>query len=158
MTKRKSKTAANFKPEREDNSFLIESHPVSESRGRVNQLALPCMLFLMVAIGGASAGWFCLQQQQSIDQLSETFRAMEIRITKFQQQMGMREAQVRDWSDCEIVTWSWVGYIVGLCNNVNQMSPAENDKGFGVVIKALRRKDRKVLLVSIPPVTEYTLN
>eukprot|EP00063_Salmo_salar_P014444 XP_013989279.1 PREDICTED: neurofilament medium polypeptide-like [Salmo salar] len=94
MTKRKSKTAANFKPEREDNSFLIESHPVSESRGRVNQLALPCMLFLMVAIGGASAGWFCLQQQQSIDQLSETFRAMEIRITKFQQQMGMREAQM----------------------------------------------------------------
>uniref|UniRef100_A0A673ZF02 Zgc:66479 n=1 Tax=Salmo trutta TaxID=8032 RepID=A0A673ZF02_SALTR len=94
MTKRKSKTAANFKPEREDNSFLIESHPVSESRGRVNQLALPCMLFLMVAIGGASAGWFCLQQQQSIDQLSETFRAMQIRITKFQQQMGMREAQM----------------------------------------------------------------
>ncbi|KAM9534524.1 uncharacterized protein ACWYII_039420 [Salvelinus alpinus] len=94
MTKRKSKTAANFKPEREDNSFLIESHPVSESRGRVNQVALPCMLFLMVAIGGASAGWFCLQQQQSIDQLSETFRAMQIRITKFQQQMGMRDAQM----------------------------------------------------------------
>ncbi|XP_055773958.1 probable serine/threonine-protein kinase kinX [Salvelinus fontinalis] len=94
MTKRKSKTAANFKPEREDNSFLIESHPVSESRGRVNQVALPCMLFLMVAIGGASAGWFCLQQQQSIDQLSETFRDMQIRITKFQQQMGMRDAQM----------------------------------------------------------------
>lgn len=95
MTKRKSKTAANFKPEREDNSFLIESHPVSKSRRRVNQVALPCMLFLMVAIGGASAGWFCLQQQQSIDQLSETFRAMQIRITKFQQQMGLRDAQMR---------------------------------------------------------------
>uniref|UniRef100_A0A4W5RHU1 Zgc:66479 n=1 Tax=Hucho hucho TaxID=62062 RepID=A0A4W5RHU1_9TELE len=94
MTKRKSKTAANFKPEREDNSFLIESHPVSESRGRVNRVALPCMLFLMVAIGGASASWFCLQQQQSIDQLSETFRAMQIRITKFQQQMGLRDAQI----------------------------------------------------------------
>ncbi|XP_041743540.2 protein Ycf2 [Coregonus clupeaformis] len=95
MTKRKSKTAANLNPEHEDNSFLIESHPVSKSRGRVNQVALPCMLFLIVGIGGAAWGWFCLQQQQSIDQLSETFSAMQIRITKFQQQMGLRDTQMR---------------------------------------------------------------
>lgn len=39
-------------------------------------------------------GWFCVQQQQGLDQLSESFTAMQSRITTLQQVTEVTEDQV----------------------------------------------------------------
>ncbi|KAM6980876.1 uncharacterized protein FYW47_000647 [Aplochiton taeniatus] len=92
MTKRKSKTGNKQQPEEHDTSFLLESSPVARSR-RLNEYVLPGILFLIITIGGFTVGCFCYQQQSTIDQLSESYTAVQMRITKFQQLVGMKDAQ-----------------------------------------------------------------
>ncbi|XP_030634074.1 FK506-binding protein 5 [Chanos chanos] len=88
MTKRKGKNSP-----KQDDSFLLLEPSVTESRG-LSEYVLPCILFLLIVVGVSSAGWFCSQQQQTIDSLSETLSSMQLRITKFQQQLGIDNAQL----------------------------------------------------------------
>jgi len=85
MAKRKSKTGG----KQEDGSYLIESSHQSGGASYV----LPGLLFLIIAIGGSTLGIFCMQQQSTLDQLSESFTMMQKRISNFQNAMGMTDAQ-----------------------------------------------------------------
>ncbi|TNN45878.1 hypothetical protein EYF80_043910 [Liparis tanakae] len=80
MTKRKSK-----KPQEEDTSILLEPH-VSQAKSKTNSnTSSSVWLFIVVFTAGASVmGWFCAQQQQSLDQLSETFTTMQKRVATLQ--------------------------------------------------------------------------
>ncbi|XP_068568826.1 putative uncharacterized protein DDB_G0287113 [Cebidichthys violaceus] len=85
MAKRKSK-----KPQ-EDTSILLESS-VSQSRSKINSHSSPALLFIIIfTIGASLMGWFCLQQQQSLDQLSESFTTMQKRITNLQQVVAVTQ-------------------------------------------------------------------
>jgi len=86
MAKRKSKTGS----KQEDGSYLIESS-AHQSGGA--SYVLPGLLFLIIAIGGSTLGVFCMQQQSTLDQLSESFTAMQTRISNFQNAMGMKDLQ-----------------------------------------------------------------
>ncbi|XP_029286582.1 troponin T, skeletal muscle [Cottoperca gobio] len=88
MAKRKSK-----KPQEEDTSILLES-PVSQSKGSKSSFNSSALLFVIIfTVGAAVMGWCCVQQQQNVDQLSETFTTMQKKITKLQQVMEMTYAQ-----------------------------------------------------------------
>ncbi|CAK6967192.1 putative uncharacterized protein DDB_G0287113 [Scomber scombrus] len=85
MAKKKSKK------QQEDTSVLLEPS-VQQSRRKTKSYALPALLFIITFTVGASImGWFCLQQQTTLDQLSESFTAMQSRIRNFQQVMEMTE-------------------------------------------------------------------
>ncbi|XP_059415850.1 interaptin-like isoform X1 [Carassius carassius] len=89
MTKRKGKSSN----KQDDSLLLLETPSVTPLRG-FKEYAVPAIVFFIFAVGGSSAVWFCSQQQQTIDRLSETVSAMQIRITKFQQQLGVGDAQM----------------------------------------------------------------
>ncbi|XP_059415852.1 uncharacterized protein LOC132151625 isoform X2 [Carassius carassius] len=89
MTKRKGKSSN----KQDDSLLLLETPSVTPLRG-FKEYAVPAIVFFIFAVGGSSAVWFCSQQQQTIDRLSETVSAMQIRITKFQQQLGMANVGV----------------------------------------------------------------
>uniref|UniRef100_UPI003AAB08A7 uncharacterized protein n=1 Tax=Centroberyx gerrardi TaxID=166262 RepID=UPI003AAB08A7 len=91
MAKRKSKSGN--KQQFEDTSLLLESSAPQTSHG-INAYVLPALLCLILAVGGSTMGWFCTQQQHNLDQLSESYTAMQTRITKLQQVMGMRDVQM----------------------------------------------------------------
>jgi len=86
MAKRKSKAGS----KQEDGSYLIESS-AHQSGGA--SYVLPGLLFLIIAIGGSTLGVYCMQQQSTLDQLSESFTAMQTRISNFQNALGMKDAQ-----------------------------------------------------------------
>ncbi|XP_062329199.1 uncharacterized protein LOC134029186 [Osmerus eperlanus] len=88
MAKRKNKSGIK---QQEDAAFLLES-PVPQSRG-IGEYMLPGLLFLILVIGGFTVGCFSLHQQSTIDQLTESFTAMQMRINNYQQVMGMNDAQ-----------------------------------------------------------------
>lgn len=68
--------------------MLLESSSVSQSKKRIKSYASPALLFIIIFTVGASImGWFCVQQQQSLDQLSESFVTMQRRLTNLQQVM-----------------------------------------------------------------------
>ncbi|XP_067230434.1 probable serine/threonine-protein kinase kinX [Chanodichthys erythropterus] len=89
MTKRKGK--GNNK--QDDSLLLLETPSVTPQRG-FKEYALPAIVIFIFAVGGLTALWFSSQQQQTIDSLTETVNAMQVRITKFQQQLGMGNAQI----------------------------------------------------------------
>ncbi|XP_042349981.1 neurofilament light polypeptide-like [Plectropomus leopardus] len=91
MAKRKSK-----KPQEEDTSILLES-TVSQSKKRINShpnVTLALLFIIIFAVGASLMGWFCVQQQYSLDELSESFTTMQKRITNLQQVMVTRDAQI----------------------------------------------------------------
>jgi len=92
MTKRKGKTAI----KQDDSLLLLETPSVTPQRG-FKEYAVPAIVIFIFAVGGSSVLWFSIQQQQTIDSLTETVNAMQLRITKFQQQLGMGNAQVFDF-------------------------------------------------------------
>lgn len=92
MTKRKGKGTN----KQDDSLLLLETPSVTPPRG-FKEYAVPAIVFFIFAVGGSTAVWFCSQQQQTIDSLTETVNAMQLRITKFQQQLGMGNAQVFDF-------------------------------------------------------------
>ncbi|KAM3621641.1 uncharacterized protein V6R79_013960 [Siganus canaliculatus] len=53
-----------------------------------------CSMTLNIRVGASIMGWLCQQQQQSLDQLSESFATMQQRLTKLQQVMGKAGAQL----------------------------------------------------------------
>ncbi|XDV35415.1 hypothetical protein PO909_005367, partial [Leuciscus waleckii] len=89
MTKRKGKSAI----KQDDSLLLLETPSVTPQRG-YKEYAVPAIVIFIFAVGGSSALWFSIQQQQTIDSLTETVNAMQLRITKFQQQLGMGNAQI----------------------------------------------------------------
>ncbi|XP_077054105.1 uncharacterized protein LOC143706269 isoform X2 [Siphateles boraxobius] len=89
MTKRKGKNAI----KQDDSLLLLETPSVTPQRG-FKEYAVPAIVLFIFAVGGSSALWFSIQQQQTIDSLTETVNAMQLRITKFQQQLGMGNAQI----------------------------------------------------------------
>ncbi|XP_073708300.1 uncharacterized protein [Garra rufa] len=89
MTKRKGKSTN----KQDDSLLLLETPSVTPPRG-FKEHAVPAIVFFIFVVGGSTAVWFCSQQQQTIDSLTETVNAMQLRITKFQQQLGMGNAQV----------------------------------------------------------------
>ncbi|XP_018517381.1 neurofilament light polypeptide [Lates calcarifer] len=97
MARRKLK-----KPQQEDTSILLESS-VPQSRKRIkSSYVSPALLFLIVFTVGASImGWFCMQQQQSLDQLSESFTTMQKQLTNLQQVMEMTDVQTDTGFDVE---------------------------------------------------------
>ena len=89
MAKRKNKNGIK---QQDDAAFLLES-PVPQSRG-IGEYMLPGLLFLIFVIGGFTVGCFSLQQQSTIDQLTESYTAMQMKISQCQQVMGIHDAQV----------------------------------------------------------------
>lgn len=92
MTKRKGKGTN----KQDDSLLLLETPSVTPQRG-FKEYAVPAIVIFIFAVGGLTALWFSSQQQQTIDSLTETVNAMQVRITKFQQQLGMGNAQVFDF-------------------------------------------------------------
>ncbi|XP_016332248.1 protein Ycf2-like isoform X2 [Sinocyclocheilus anshuiensis] len=89
MTKRKGKSTN----KQDDSLLLLETPSVTPPRG-FKEYAVPAIVFFIFAVGGSTAVWFCSQQQQTIDSLTETVNAMQLRITKFQQQLGIANVGV----------------------------------------------------------------
>lgn len=89
MGKRKGKS--NVK--QEDEVPLVLDPPVVKSKPR-NHYVLMCFLLFIIVVGGPVLSWLCYQQQQSIDDLSETFTSMQMKFVKFQQQEGIGNSQV----------------------------------------------------------------
>ncbi|XP_068449670.1 ring-infected erythrocyte surface antigen-like [Clinocottus analis] len=83
MTKRKSK-----KPQEEDTSILLEPS-VSQAKSKTSSHTTsktPVLLFIVVfTVGASMMGWFCAQQQESLDKLSVTFTTMQRKIANLQQ-------------------------------------------------------------------------
>ncbi|XP_070693468.1 immunoglobulin-like and fibronectin type III domain-containing protein 1 [Pempheris klunzingeri] len=98
MTRRKSK-----KPQTEDTSILLESSAPQCRRGTSSSVS-PTWLFIMVVftVGASVMGWFCVQQQHSLDQLSDSFNTMQQRITELQQVMEMTDAQTDTDTDLRV--------------------------------------------------------
>ncbi|XP_029908020.1 protein WEAK CHLOROPLAST MOVEMENT UNDER BLUE LIGHT 1-like [Myripristis murdjan] len=92
MAKRKSKSGTR---QHEDTCLLLDS-PVSAPRsGGINSHVLPTLLLLLLAVVGSMLGWYCVQQQQySLDQLSQSYTAMQTTITKLEQVAGWRDAHM----------------------------------------------------------------
>ncbi|XP_056259286.1 uncharacterized protein LOC130186301 [Seriola aureovittata] len=96
MAKRKSK-----KPQQKDTSMLLELSP-PQSKSRISSCVSPALLFIIVfSVGASAVGWFCAQQQHSLDQLSESFTTMQREITNLQQVMEMTVAQTDTGSGLE---------------------------------------------------------
>lgn len=89
MGKRKGKSGV----KQEDQLPLILDPPVVKSKPR-NHYVLMCFLLFIIVVGGPVLSWLCIQQQQSIDDLSETFTSMQMKFVKFQQQEGFGNSQV----------------------------------------------------------------
>ncbi|XP_016100811.1 trichohyalin-like isoform X2 [Sinocyclocheilus grahami] len=89
MTKRKGKST-----NKQDDSLLLLETPSVTPPGGFKEYAVPAIVFFIFAVGGSTAVWFCSQQQQTIDSLTETVNAMQLRITKFQQQLGIANVGV----------------------------------------------------------------
>lgn len=87
MTKRKGKSNNKL-----DDSLVLLEPSVAQPRA-LKEYAVPAALFFIFVVGGSTAVWFCSQQQQTIDSLTESLNAMQLRITKFQQQLGIGNAQ-----------------------------------------------------------------
>ncbi|XP_065135804.1 uncharacterized protein [Paramisgurnus dabryanus] len=87
MTKRKGKSYNKL-----DDSLVLLEPSVAQPRA-LKEYAVPAALFFIFVVGGSTAVWFCSQQQQTIDSLTESLNAMQLRITKFQQQLGIGNAQ-----------------------------------------------------------------
>ncbi|XP_057194207.1 probable serine/threonine-protein kinase kinX [Triplophysa rosa] len=88
MTKRKGKSS-----NKQDDSLALLEPSVARPRG-IKDNAVPAAIFFIFIVGGSTAVWFCSQQQQTIDSLTETVNAMQLRVTKFQQQLGLGNAQI----------------------------------------------------------------
>lgn len=88
MTKRNGKSS-----NKQDDSLALLEPSVAQPRG-IKDNAVPAAIFFIFIVGGSTAVWFCSQQQQTIDSLLETVNAIQLRVTKFQQQLGFGNAQV----------------------------------------------------------------
>ncbi|KAJ4927548.1 hypothetical protein JOQ06_015275 [Pogonophryne albipinna] len=74
-------------------SVNVSKASVNMSKGSFNSYSSPTLLFIIVFTVGASImGWFCVQNQQSVEQLSETFTSMQKKITNLQRAVEITES------------------------------------------------------------------
>ncbi|KAM4588737.1 uncharacterized protein PAE49_003156 [Odontesthes bonariensis] len=86
MARRKSN-----KPPEDDS---IPEKPVQKSGRKINSGAYSLYLaFITLTVGGFMVAWFCVQQQHSLDRLSESFTTAEQRVTNLQQVVQMTREQ-----------------------------------------------------------------
>ncbi|KAG7226777.1 hypothetical protein INR49_014126 [Caranx melampygus] len=88
MAKRKSK-----KPQQEDASILSESSAPRSVRTTRPSASPALLIVVLFSVGALSMGWYGVHQQHSIDQLSESFRTMHMKITNLQQVMETTDTQ-----------------------------------------------------------------
>ncbi|XP_074522674.1 uncharacterized protein LOC141787877 [Halichoeres trimaculatus] len=87
MPKRKAK-----KPQLDDTSILLEpSGP--QSRRVMSSTSSALLLIIIFLVGVSIMGWFYVQQQQSLDQLSESFTTMQKKVTNLAQVIYSTEEQ-----------------------------------------------------------------
>lgn len=80
MTAKHRKGKSNNK--HEENSY---KHEVLETEARPgNNYALLFVLFLMIIVGGATVGWFCFQQHQTLTYLTDNLMGMQMKMVKLQ--------------------------------------------------------------------------
>ncbi|XP_010767925.1 myosin-9-like isoform X1 [Notothenia coriiceps] len=74
-------------------SVNVSKASVNMSKGSFNSYSSPALLFIIVFTVGASIiGWFCVENQQSVEQLSETFTSMQKKITNLQRAVEITES------------------------------------------------------------------
>lgn len=124
MARRKSK-----KPQQDDTSILLDQ-PVPLSKRRINSYTSSALVFIVIfTVGVSIMGWFCAQQQQSLDQLTASFTTMERKITRLQQVMHMTDEQVTSQLTFLTHVFCWAGQLIAkyllsllsfvlLCNKV----------------------------------------
>lgn len=79
MTAKHRKSKSN---KSEENNFKHEIPELDARPG--NQYALLFVLFLIIVIGGATVGWFCFQQHQTLTYLTDNLMGMQMRMVKLQ--------------------------------------------------------------------------
>lgn len=82
MTAKHRKGKGNHK-HGEDNFFKNDATE-TEVRGGSGNYAPHLVLLAVVLIGGAAGAWFCLQQQQTLAQLADSFTGMQVKMVKLQ--------------------------------------------------------------------------
>ncbi|KAK5872082.1 hypothetical protein PBY51_012814 [Eleginops maclovinus] len=92
-TSRESINSSNGSLNPSSGSVNVSKGSVNPFYGNVNSYSSPALLFIIVFAAGASTMvWFCVENQQSFEQLSETFTTMQKKITNLQQVMEMAES------------------------------------------------------------------
>lgn len=84
MTAKHRKGKGNHK-HGEDNFFKSDATE-TEVRGGSSSSSAPHLVLLLavVLIGGAAGAWFCLQQQQTLAQLTDSLTGMQVKMVKLQ--------------------------------------------------------------------------
>lgn len=96
MTAKHRKGKSNHKQEE---NFFKNDVVETEVRAGGNNHALLLVLFLMIVIGGAIGAWFCVQQNQTLSQLTDNLMGMQMKIVKLQsshEEMRQSSSKVRD--------------------------------------------------------------
>lgn len=97
MTAKHRKGKGNHK-HGEDNFFKNDATE-TEVRGGSSNYAPHLVLLAVVLIGGATGAWFCLQQQQTLAQLTDSLTGMQVKMVKLQsshEEVRQSSSKVRD--------------------------------------------------------------
>ncbi|KAI4827188.1 hypothetical protein KUCAC02_030605 [Chaenocephalus aceratus] len=83
-------------------SVDVSKASVNTSKGSFNSYSSPALLFIIVFTVGASImGWFCVENQQRVEQLSETFTSMQKKITNLQRAVEITESS-QTYTGCDV--------------------------------------------------------
>ncbi|XP_034061556.1 neurofilament light polypeptide-like [Gymnodraco acuticeps] len=83
-------------------SVNVSKASVNTSNGSFNSYSSPALLFIIVFTVGASImGWFCVENQQRVEQLSETFTSMQKKITNLQRAVEITESS-QTYTGCDV--------------------------------------------------------
>lgn len=84
----------------EDNFFKNDASETEVRNGSSNYAPhLVVLLAAVVLLGGATGAWFCLQQQQSLAQLTDSLTGMQVKMVKLQsshEEVRQSSSKVRD--------------------------------------------------------------
>lgn len=97
MTARHRKGKGNHK-HGEDNFFKNDATE-TEVRGGSSNYAPHLVLLAVVLLGGATGAWFCLQQQHTLAQLTDSLTGMQVKMLKLQsshEEVRQSSSKVRD--------------------------------------------------------------
>ncbi|XP_066521486.1 DNA ligase 1 [Hoplias malabaricus] len=90
MARRRGKNA-----NKQDDPLLLLDSSTGQPQSRgLHDYVLPGAVFLLLLLGGSALGWFCSQQQQAIEDLTEALTTVQSRVTRLQQQLGSGNAQL----------------------------------------------------------------
>lgn len=81
MTAKHRKSKNNHKHEE---NFFKNDVVESEVRMGANPFSVHLVLFLVIVIGGAVGLWFCVQQHQTVTQLTDSVAGMQMKVVKLQ--------------------------------------------------------------------------